>query len=243
MNNELKEILKKYSSEDSVFYENSNANNVFFQLFTKNIENEVELLKIVDDLLSQNLIVDNLLLQTLSKNLCINTIEYLKEKGNNINLEDDNGENILFKVFETSRYLINDTNFAIFKSCIERLIQLGVNYKLVNENGRNLIHKATYNGATESILKLITELDIDINKQDNDGFTPLHFAVMNASFNQIEILINNGSKSSKYIKTKSFPFDTVDIPAPNGLTPLELFKYNINDYVDLDFDGILEVLK
>ena len=243
MNNKLKEILKKYSSEDSVFYENSNANNVFFQLFTKNIENEVELLKIVDDLLSQNLIVDNLLLQTLSKNLCINTIEYLKEKGNNINLEDDNGENILFKVFETSRYLINDTNLTIFKSCIERLIQLGVNYKLVNDNGRNLIHKATYNGAKESILKLITELDIDINKQDNDGFTPLHFAVMNASFDQMEILINNGSKSSKYIKTKSFHFDAVDIPTPNGLTPLELFKYNINDYVDLDFDGILEVLK
>lgn len=243
MNKKLDEILKNYSTKNPVFFENSSANTVFFQLFGEHMENEDTLIKIANDLMPLDLIADDWLLYMLSKNLLIDTLENLSTNGFNINLTDDNGENILFKIFETTRYDINDKNFNLFQNAIEKLMALGVDYRLIDRKGRNIIHKATISGATGSVLNFVASQGANVNQQDNDGFTPLHFAVINASLNQITTLVQNGAGPSKHLKTTSYNYDTENTPSRSGLTPKELFETNRNDYVDMNFEEISELLK
>ena len=109
MKNDLETIFKKYSSDNLLFYQNSSANNIFLQLFYSNFDNENIVEEIIDDLIPHNFFADNWLLYTLSKGLHINTIEYLSKKGFDISILDDNGENILFKIFEQTESVLIST--------------------------------------------------------------------------------------------------------------------------------------
>lgn len=231
MKTELESILREFS-QSATYYENSDANKIFIQLLFENSNNLIE---IIERLIPLNFKVDDWILYRLAKDLKINELEYLSNKGFEIDKIDDNGENVLFKIFEQTTYNFTQETFQDFKDIFERLIKLNVDYSCKNSYGRNLIHQAIIYGANESLLKYIVSLDIDINEQDNDGFTPLHFVSKSISFNTlnlINILLENGASPSKTVKTKKYNYDTTEIPLPEGLTPLEIFEIEKENFID-----------
>jgi hypothetical protein len=230
----LETVFKKYLP-DGTFYENSTANKIFYQLYSNHRDSEELLKNIIDDLIIYDLHIDDWLLYRLSKDLSISTLEYLSHKGFDVTLADDKGENILFKIFEQTSFNFCDANFDVFKSSFERLVNLGLDFRVINNHGRNLIHQAVDYGVDESLLKYFVSLDIDINKQDNAGFTPLHLASKSCTafaLTTIEILLDSGASKSKYVKTTSWNYDTIDDTLPNGLTPLQIFEIEKNGFPD-----------
>ncbi|MBD2767578.1 ankyrin repeat domain-containing protein [Hymenobacter sp. BT664] len=175
METSLETIFKIYSSEDYP-HKKSSANIIFYPLHSRYYDNEEIIKNIINDLVPLNLIIDDWLLYRLAKDLKINMIEHLSKKGFDVTIVDDNGENILFKLLKQTSFNFSDENFSFFRGIFENAINLGVDYSLINFKGRNLIHQAVIFGANTLLLEYIASMNIDINKQDNDGFTPLHFA-------------------------------------------------------------------
>ena len=60
----------------------------------------------------------------------------------------------------------------------------------VDEFGRNKLHYAANNGDSMIVKKLIDE-GIDIDAQDNNDWTALHFASQNNHFDTIDLLLEN----------------------------------------------------
>lgn len=58
----------------------------------------------------------------------------------------------------------------------------------VDEFGRNNLHHAANNGDYHLIRKLLSE-GVDVNVQDNNGWTALHFAAQNNHFETIDLLL------------------------------------------------------
>ena len=79
---------------------------------------------------------------------------------------------------------------------IDRLILHGANYYYINDdNGANLLHYATNNKYVNNIdvLQRILSLDLDVNHQNNNGWTPLMFAVKFDKKEMVEILLDYGA--------------------------------------------------
>ena len=83
----------------------------------------------------------------------------------NVNLKDKKGFTALFLAVENGHLEI-----------VDRLIVYGANYYHVNNNGENLLHYAIGSGNIDMVQKLLP-LEIDINQQDNNGWTPLTSAM------------------------------------------------------------------
>lgn len=70
-------------------------------------------------------------------------------------------------------------HFAAFKghfATIQALIDHGADPLVENELGLNVLHVAAQGDAARSIYVFIKEKNVDINKQDFQGGTPLHWA-------------------------------------------------------------------
>lgn len=235
MKNDLEIILKKYSSSNLEYNQSDSANTIFFQLYHDNFHDESILIKIINDLIPFNFFADAWLLYRLSKDLRIETLEHLSNKGFDVAATDDNGENILFKIFEQTQYSFSSPNFEKFSDSFNRLIKLGINCEVVNIHGRNLIHQTIEYTFNDIFLNHIVSLKIDINKQDNNGFTPLHFVAQRCvanTLNLINILLLNGASISKHLKTNAYNYDTPESSLSNGLTPLEVFESEKETYID-----------
>lgn len=64
---------------------------------------------------------------------------------------------------------------------IKRLVGIGADINLVDNNGRNVLHEAINMSsagadATFETEQILIDLGIDINKRDNFGRVPLHYA-------------------------------------------------------------------
>lgn len=136
----------------------------------------------------------------------IETLDHLSKKGFNICAIDDNGENLLFKIFEQTEYGFSTSNIDKFSDSFDRLMKLILNCEVVNIHGRNLIHQTIDYTFDEILLNHIISLKIDINKQDNDGFIPLHFVARRCTsdtLNLINILLlitlNIGSAAGLFL--------------------------------------------
>lgn len=70
-------------------------------------------------------------------------------------------------------------------ACVQQLINAGTRISLVDNRGGSALHTAAKNGNVTVIDMLLTtseleERDVDINRSDNIGYTPIYYAI-NAS--------------------------------------------------------------
>jgi acyl-CoA-binding protein len=67
----------------------------------------------------------------------------------------------------------------------------------VNEDGRSALHMAVDRGFTSLVKKILnTKYKANPNLQDNNGATPLHFAVMVEELELVRILLENGADTT-----------------------------------------------
>ena len=59
---------------------------------------------------------------------------------------------------------------------------------LSDQDKKNLLHLASFNGQTE-IVKLLIENGIDINQTNEDGRNALHLACANGNIHVVELLV------------------------------------------------------
>lgn len=71
------------------------------------------------------------------------------------------------------------------------------------------VHQACRNDDIK-ILKILLEHDIDINIQDNDGWTPLHYACCCSHFDIIEELLNMDASITIKTRHNESVFDLSD---------------------------------
>lgn len=88
-------------------------------------------------------------------------------------------------------------------------------HDFVDEFGRNKLHYAANNGVAMIVKKLIDE-GIDINAQDNNGWTALHFASQNNHFDTINLLLENKADPNIHDKQGNGPLWIAGINVKNG---------------------------
>ena len=80
------------------------------------------------------------------------------------------------------------------------MLYLDVNINAIDENSRTPLFLAAWNGNAEIVKELMNTADIDLNKSDNGGWTPLQAA--SHRYAVLEILIGRSqsftTKSSLY---------------------------------------------
>jgi ankyrin repeat protein len=148
----------------------------------------------------------------------VESLKYFAAKGYDINLLDEYGQNGLFHLVG------NDLPIEKFISSFSEFIILGVDHSILTKQKRNLIHRTVDCGTSNNIdnyLDIICSLDLNINNQDINGWTPLHSA-SNNSPSYIPILLKYGA--DKYLKTLGdSSVDEYDEILGGGLTPLDLY--------------------
>jgi ankyrin repeat protein len=110
---------------------------------------------------------------------------------------------VRFSEFDDLRKIVHESNVNHF----------------VNEYGQNLLHEAIAQNCSE-ILNYLLYCNIDVNKVDRDGKTPLHYstAYNNYAFTKL-LLDSNGIE--KGIKDRY------------GNNPMWVAVFNANDYYDV----------
>src|SRR3990167_610643 len=113
-------------------------------------------------------------------------INFLIEKGFDINSKNSHGENILF-------YIVRSKN--LFLKSIEQinhLKELNIDLNLKNNEGQSVLHIAYQLKNNIVIIERLIELGVDINIQNNEGQTILHIAYQNKNINLIYKLLEFG---------------------------------------------------
>ena len=85
-------------------------------------------------------------------------------------------------------------------------------YDNVDEYGRNKLHYAANNGIPLLVKKLLNE-GVDIDAQDNNGWTALHFAAQNSHFDVIDLLLENKENPNIADKQGNEPLWTASMNA------------------------------
>ncbi|KAF1954789.1 ankyrin [Byssothecium circinans] len=130
------------------------------------------------------------------------TIQVLMRYGCNINIQNSRGQTALHLIF-TSRF------GSEIPDLFEFLIANGADITLVDKYGRGLSHYAIKASTTLApALTMLQSSEVNIHQGDIDGNTPLHYAALRHSTDQIETLLK---------------FDA-DVNSRNkfGMTPLHL---------------------
>lgn len=212
----ISSILNEYLKDKT----ESRLGDVYYFLYGDNTSN-TELCYVIEKFNSLGMKFGFNDLSNLSKDCKIDVLEFLKNNGTDLKISE-NGENLIFKFLETSSFdFENDSKLLI--NSFNKLIELDIDFTKIDNNGRNIIHKAIRQGVVYNLLNHILSLDLDKNLQDNEGYTPLHFAAENLSKEQIEILIEFGADKSKELRTKENNFDNFDEKSGKGMNPIEIY--------------------
>lgn len=84
--------------------------------------------------------------------------------------------------------------------------------EFIDEFGRNKLHYAANNGVVLVVKKLLDD-GIDIDAQDNNGWTALHFASQNNHFKVINLLLENKANPNIHDKQGNGPLWTASMHA------------------------------
>jgi serine/threonine-protein phosphatase 6 regulatory ankyrin repeat subunit B len=117
----------------------------------------------------------------------LNHFDIAKElirNGANVNVQDEQGRTPLMIVFDTTW----DTHI------VRDLIENGTDVNIKDANGSNILHFACVtNNQNLEVIKQIISKGVDINSQNNDGYTALICATANLSSDIVKELIANGA--------------------------------------------------
>jgi ankyrin repeat protein len=127
--------------------------------------------------------------------------DFLVEKGANINVTYPWGGNLLIQAVDVE-------NISVLGALIE--LGLDVNHQI--ENGQTALHRITdsiYDIPDESVtmIKLLALAGADLNKADNEGNTPLHYAAKKGKNLVIKKLAKLGANLKLFNKDKKRPVD------------------------------------
>ncbi|XP_053645951.2 transient receptor potential cation channel subfamily A member 1 homolog [Cherax quadricarinatus] len=86
----------------------------------------------------------------------------------------------------------------------------GPNLFVVDNDNRNILHYATKQNSTECVKYLFTHFNLtkQFDKRDDEGYTPLHIAIIREAVECVHILLTNGASPA--------------VQCPGGMTPLHL---------------------
>lgn len=104
-----------------------------------------------------------------------NTKSIYKEviKSNNLNIVDKNGE--------TPLYLVSGRDFSYFQ-IIKKMIEKGADPNIAREDGKIPLHAASWASQNIKVIKFLVDNGSNINKQDNDGYTPLMLCIEHSKY-------------------------------------------------------------
>ncbi|MDD3170996.1 MAG: ankyrin repeat domain-containing protein [Bacilli bacterium] len=171
------------------------------------METIYRLYKDVGDNLSENIF------DAVMRNDCRYIINYYEE-GNDINITDNRGENLVHKasrnnnyevvdlllklkvdVNAQNRYLDTPLHLAVqFRNSevVERLLFERARVNARNKKGVSPLHIASSNGK-EEILNSLLDHGAKLNIADQNGMKPIHYAVKSGKKSVIRSLLNNGA--------------------------------------------------
>ena len=127
----------------------------------------------------------------------INTLLFLLNSGENVNIRDANGNTALHIAVANNNY-----------DMVDILLTFGANPNLINNNGETALHMAINSGNAEIIANIVTYQYLHIDARDDDGNTALHIAAARGFFPAAMILINSGAN--------------IHLENNNGQNPLEI---------------------
>lgn len=84
----------------------------------------------------------------------------------------------------------------------------------IDEFGRNKLHHVANNGAYHVLREMLSEC-VDVNAQDNNGWTALHFAAQSSHFETIDLLLEYKADPNIHDKQGNGPLWTAAMNA-NG---------------------------
>jgi ankyrin repeat protein len=87
-------------------------------------------------------------------------------------------------------------------------------HESLDELGRNKLHHAANNGAYHVLREILSE-GVDVNAQDNNGWTALHFAAQSNHFETIDLLLEYKADPNLHDKQGNGPLWTAAMNA-NG---------------------------
>ena len=143
-------------------------------------------------------------------------IKFFTDKGADIHLKTFTGHNCLHIAalsghFNLCKELINEQKFDVNIADNDGLTALHCSavsgrYELIKffrdetndillktKNGKNCLHLAAFSGHIDLCNTLINELNFDLNMADNEGFTALHYSVLNGSYELLKFFLDQGS--------------------------------------------------
>jgi palmitoyltransferase len=74
---------------------------------------------------------------------------------------------------------------------IKKFISLGADYKLLNNEGLNVLHMAAQGNQPASLVYFVEEKQMDLKLKDHVGSTPLHWACYIGAENAIDFILSN----------------------------------------------------
>src|SRR3990167_5982453 len=185
-------------------------------------------------------------------------INFLIEKGFDINSKNSHGENILFYIVRSKNLFLksieqinhlkelnldlnlkNNEGQSVLHIAyqlknniviIERLIELGVDINIQNNEGQTILHIACQNKDDSNIIGLLSTLGVDVNIQNNEGRTVLHIACQNKDIELIYKLLEFGAGPN--IKDDNY-LTPLMLAIKNSL-PVEIMNRMIDSGADIN---------
>lgn len=133
---------------------------------------------------------------------------------NNIDFNRENIYNDTIFIFACKYNLIN---------IIKKLFKYNIDINYINKDNKNGLHYTCFYPNNYYIVKLLLENGANVNKQDDYGYTPLHYLIENRYINTKPIIeLFNKFNANFYIKNYF------------GSTPYDLIReYMINDFIEI----------
>lgn len=123
---------------------------------------------------------------------------------NNSDEDSDDGYN---NVYEYNTEYDNNLLLATRNAKMAKiLVDGGVDYKILNKEGQNLLY--FFSGVRcSAVTKYLISLGLDINSKDNNGNTPLHIAIEDNNVSGSKFLLNNKADYTIKNNKNQTPFD------------------------------------
>ena len=181
-------------------------------------------------------------------------VSTLANKGTDIHLKTKNGENCLHiaalnghlnlckALIDKDKFDVNTVDndgwTALHHSAVNGSFELisffanmGIDIHLKTSNGSDVLHLSASHGHLNLCKTLINKHNFDVNMANNKGYTALHYAAENGSFDLFSYILENGSEI--YCKTNDMK-NVLHISAHRGHIDICKFvlEYFSKDYYD-----------